>query len=110
VDAAFLKRVERDAFRAMAERLEVPFAILDFRAPLEVLRSRITHRLARADDASEADLDVLEHQLAAREALTPAEMKASVAVDATMPATRETWHPLIERLGAPRRRREKKRR
>jgi len=104
VDAAFLKRVERDAFRAIAERLESPFAILEFRAPLELLRARITHRLARADDASEADLTVLEHQLAAREALTPAEMAASFAVDAAKPASFETWQPLIERLGAPARR------
>jgi aminoglycoside phosphotransferase family enzyme/predicted kinase len=104
VDAAFLKRAERDAFRAIAERLEAPFTILEFRAPLEVLHSRITHRLARADDASEADLAVLEHQLEAREPLTPAEMAASFAVDATGPSSHETWQPLIERPGARARR------
>jgi aminoglycoside phosphotransferase family enzyme/predicted kinase len=109
VDAAFLKRVERDAFRAIAERLEAPFMILEFRAPLEVLRERITHRLARADDASEADLAVLEHQLAAREPLTPAEMAVSFAVDATAPAAHEMWRPLIERLGAPARRKSARR-
>jgi len=101
VDAAFLKRGERDAFRAIAERLDVPFTILDFHAPLEVLRARITERLARADDASEADLAVLEHQLRAREPLTPAEMAATYAVDATVPAAHEMWHPLIERLHRP---------
>jgi len=98
VDAAFLKRAERDAFRAIAERLDVPFTILDFHAPLEVLRARITERLARADDASEADLAVLEHQLRAREPLTPAEMASSYTVDATVPAAHELWRPLIERL------------
>jgi hypothetical protein len=98
VDAAFLKRAERDAFRAIAERLDAPFTILDFHAPLEVLRARITQRLARADDASEADLAVLEHQLRAREPLTPAEVAASCAVDATVPAAHEMWRPLIERL------------
>jgi aminoglycoside phosphotransferase family enzyme/predicted kinase len=98
VDAAFLKRAERDAFRAIAERLDVPFTILDFHAPLEVLRARITGRLARADDASEADLAVLEHQLRAREPLTPAEMAVSCKVDATVPAAHEMWLPLIERL------------
>jgi predicted kinase len=98
VDAALLKRAERDAFRAIADRLETPFVILDFHAPLEVLRTRIAQRLARADDASEADLAVLEHQLAAREALTPAEMAASFPVDATLPASHELWRPLIERL------------
>jgi predicted kinase len=98
VDAAFLKRAERDAFRAIAERLDAPFTILDFHAPLEVLRARITQRRARADDASEADLAVLEHQLRAREPLSPAEMAASCAVDATVPAAHEMWRPLIERL------------
>jgi len=101
VDAAFLKRAERDAFRAIAERLDAPFTILDFHAPLEVLRARITERLARADDASEADLAVLEHQLRAREPLTPAEMAASFAVDATVSPAHEMWRPLIVRLHRP---------
>jgi len=98
VDAAFLKRTEREAFRAIAEQLDCPFAILDFHAPLEMLRARIVRRLERANDASEADLAVLDHQLAAREPLTPAEMDASFAVDATEPASHELWRPLIERL------------
>lgn len=101
VDAAFLKRAERDAFRAIAERLDAPFVILDFHAPIDVLRARITERLARADDASEADLAVLEHQLRAREPLTPAEMAASFAVDATVSPAHEMWRPLIVRLHRP---------
>jgi hypothetical protein len=98
VDAACLKRAERESFRAIAEQLEAPFAILDFHAPLDVLRARITQRLARADDASEADLAVLERQLAVREPLTPAEMAATFVVDGTAPPTHEMWRPLIERL------------
>jgi hypothetical protein len=38
VDAAFLKRAERDAFRALAEKLGVPFAILAPTAPADELR------------------------------------------------------------------------
>lgn len=98
VDAAFLKRPERDAFRAIAERLDAPFLILDFHAPQEVLRTRVAERLAVADDASEADLAVLEHQFAAREPLTPAEMAAAFAVDATGPVSHEMWRPFVERL------------
>ena len=98
VDAACLKRAEREAFRALAEQLEAPFTILDFRAPLDVLRARITQRLARANDASEADLAVLERQLAAREPLTPAEMATSFVVDATAPPSHEMWRQLIGRL------------
>jgi len=98
VDAVLLKRPERDAFRAIAERFEAPFLILDFHAPLPVLRARIAERLARADDASEADLAVLERQLAAREPLTPAEMAVAFAVDATRPVSHDLWRPVIERL------------
>jgi hypothetical protein len=98
VDAAFLRRSERDAFRAIAERLDAPFLILDFHAPIDVLRARVAERLARADDASEAGFAVLERQLATREPLTPAEMAAAYAVDATGPVSHEMWRPLLERL------------
>ena len=98
VDAAFLGRPERDAFRAIAEGLDAPFLILDFHAPQEVLHARVAERLARADDASEAGFAVLERQLATREPLTPAEMAAAYAVDATGPVSREMWRPLVERL------------
>ncbi len=98
IDATSLRRTERESFRTIAERSGAPFHILDFQAPLDIVRSRIAKRLARSDDASEADLEVLEHQLAAREPLTPAEMAATFAVDASGPASHDLWHPFIERL------------
>jgi predicted kinase len=58
LDAAFLRRSERDAARELARELKVPFSILACEAPAEVLRARL---LARRDDASEADAAVLEH-------------------------------------------------
>ncbi len=60
VDAAFLRRAERDAFRRLAVNNDVPFAILACEAPVEELRRRIA---ARRGDASEATLAVLEKQL-----------------------------------------------
>ncbi len=60
VDAAFLKRAERDAFHALAKRLGVPFAILAPVAPPDELARRIA---ARQSDASEATLAVLAQQL-----------------------------------------------
>jgi uncharacterized protein len=98
VDAAFLKRSEREAFRAIAERLDAPFVMVDFHAPPEVLRARIEARTIRGNDASEADLAVLERQIAVREPLTPAEMAAAVVVDGTQSASQETWGPVMERL------------
>jgi uncharacterized protein len=60
VDAAFLKRAERDDFRALAARLGVTFAILACEAPIDELRRRLA---ARSGDASEATVAVLEQQL-----------------------------------------------
>jgi uncharacterized protein len=63
VDAAFLRRHERTAFAALAQRIGCPFHILAPEAPVAVLRQRITERQARGTDASEATLAVLEQQL-----------------------------------------------
>ena len=61
VDAAFLKRAERDQFAALAAELGIGFKILVTEAPAEELRQRL---LARSGDASEATVAVLERQLA----------------------------------------------
>ena len=98
VDAAFLRRSEREAFRSLAEAVGVPFAILDFRAPLDVLRKRVAERSARGDDASEAGLAVLERQIATREPLAPAEMAVAVTLDGTGPVLPETWDPIRQSL------------
>jgi predicted kinase len=63
VDAAFLRRTERDRFHALAERCGAAFAILAPEVTLEKLRERITARQAAGRDASEATLAVLEKQL-----------------------------------------------
>lgn len=60
VDAAFLKRAERDIFRSLAHRLAVPFAIIAPDATPEEMARRIA---ARQGDASEATVAVLEQQL-----------------------------------------------
>jgi uncharacterized protein len=73
VDAAFLRRGEREDFRALAREMRVPFAIASLSAPNDVLRSRLAQRQARAQDASEADTGVLAMLQAAQEALDAAE-------------------------------------
>ncbi len=64
VDAAFLERSQRDLFRSLAKRMHADFRIIDLEAPAEILRERIRARQVKGLDASEADLCVLEHQLA----------------------------------------------
>jgi len=71
VDAAFLRRAERDALRGLARSLGVDFAILPCTASPEELRRRLA---ARAGDASEADAVVLERQLGWLEPLDAAEI------------------------------------
>lgn len=96
VDATFLRRSEREAFRSIAESCRAPFLLLDFRVPLDTLRERVKARHVRADDASEADLAVLERQIAACESLTPAEMAAATVVDGTRMPHREMWQGFIK--------------
>ena len=85
VDATFLKREHRGRFSGLAERLDVPFVILDCEAPEPLLRQRVAERLARHDDASDADLEVLDAQLKAREPLSYFELAASIRVSPDLP-------------------------
>ena len=81
VDAAFLRASQRDDFRRLAQQRRLPFTILHCRAPTAVLRERVRARSGRGDDASEADVSVLERQLATAEPLTAAESTCTVTVD-----------------------------
>ena len=81
VDAAFLQLEQRSIFSALAEDLRIPFAILDCQANRKILRRRITERSAEGTDASEADLAVLEHQLATAKKLDASERQHVVRVD-----------------------------
>ena len=73
VDAAFLRRHEREAYAALACSLGCPFGILAPQAPVEALRQRIAHRQALGGDPSEATLEVLERQQQWVEPLGPDE-------------------------------------
>lgn len=81
VDAAFLRRSERDAFRALAARLGVPFAIVSCAGAVEALRERLAVRAARGGDPSEAGAEVLERQLRFAEPLAPEELACVVSID-----------------------------
>ncbi|MFN3884606.1 MAG: AAA family ATPase [Rhodocyclaceae bacterium] len=60
VDAAFLRRAERDVFRHLATRLGIPFELIAPEAPPDELARRIA---ARRNDASEATVAVMQRQL-----------------------------------------------
>jgi aminoglycoside phosphotransferase family enzyme/predicted kinase len=81
LDATFLRRDQRDAARALADRLGSSFTILALDAPLRILRERIRVRLTTGADASEAQPDILEAQIARREPLGPDERTRCVHLD-----------------------------
>jgi len=78
VDAAFILQEEREKFRLLALDLQVPFAIVSMQASDAVLHARIRRRQALADDASEADVDVLERLQVSVQPLTQQELACSV--------------------------------
>lgn len=85
VDAAFLRREERLQFAALAASMPVPFAIVECRAPLPLLRQRVADRQAHGSDASEADLQVLERLRAVDEPLADAELSQALVCDSEQP-------------------------
>lgn len=72
VDATFIQRTHRDAFRRLARELGVPFHILFCDAPRAELERRVRARSVAYNDASEADIEVLTAQLANAEFPQPA--------------------------------------
>ncbi len=60
VDAVFIKPEQRARAEALAKKLDVAFQGVWLEAPAEVLRARVA---ARVNDASDADVAVLESQL-----------------------------------------------
>lgn len=81
VDATFLRVPWREEFRQLAADLDIPFLVLEFHAPIPVLRHRVADRLGRRRDASEAGLEVLEKQLGEWEELTPDEKNHAFSLD-----------------------------
>lgn len=82
VDATFLRRKQRKPFRKLAEVLDVPFIVLHCKASKRKLRERITLRNSQSVDASEADVAVMEKQLAKLEGLEVGEADAVVEIKA----------------------------
>ena len=103
VDASFLRHAQRDSFRALAAELGVPFVIVSFEAKEATLRRRVAERHARGTDVSDADVAVLEHQIATREPLTADERAHAAIYDAELPleAARapSAWTEVSRRLG-----------
>ncbi len=81
IDATFLSRRRRDAFRRLAGELGAPFLILDCHAPAPLLRQWIEERARAGGDPSEADPALLESQMAHQDELAEDERPFVIDVD-----------------------------
>lgn len=81
VDAAFLRRDQRERFAVLAARRQIPFVIVDCQSPRDILEARLLTRAKTNTDASDAGLDVLAHQIRSEEPLTDAERGRTLAID-----------------------------
>lgn len=74
VDATFLDADHRCDFSNLASTLKVPFHIISFHADRETLVRRLQQRKKLGTDASDADIQVLEDQIASYQPLLDQEM------------------------------------
>ena len=84
LDATFLQRAQRTLLRDLAQRLHLPFVILHCHAPRRVLERNIMRRAHTGDDASEANLQVLEQQIATQQPLDGTEIAETINVDVSV--------------------------
>ena len=90
MDAANLRRDEREAFVRIALDSGAGVQLVHCQAPLEVLRERIIARSASGADASEATVALLERQPSYWEALSDAERTMTLDVDTSRPGQVES--------------------
>lgn len=95
LDATNLKKNQRTRLRAVAENLGLPSLIISLKADEATLRRRLTKRMDEGEKIAEADLLVLEHQLATHEPLDADELTCAVTVDTDAPAASQTLVRLI---------------
>jgi len=80
VDAAFLKKSQRDKLRDLAADLHTPLVILDFAVPEPELRRRIRQRINAGGDVSEANQEVLNHQMIEQQPLDENEQQFVITI------------------------------
>lgn len=97
VDATFLRTMQRTRFFRLARTAGLPILIVDLHASESTLITRIE---ARKDDASEATLEVLQHQIHSHEPLTEEEEKFAIRVDTDKPVDIERLASRIRRLSS----------
>jgi aminoglycoside phosphotransferase family enzyme/predicted kinase len=99
VDATFLETWQRELFTTLSRNRDIPLHILDLHADEVTLRRRISRRLEKGGDPSEADLSVLERQIATADPLTPDELAVTRVIDANDGQVDRAMETLPDLLG-----------
>jgi hypothetical protein len=100
VDATFHRRDERDAFRAGLGDPSARVLFVECRAPAEILAARLGARASEPDRVSDADLAIVERQLAELEPLQeiPARQQKQLTTDATVQELLGEVEAFVDRL------------
>lgn len=85
VDATHLKQWQRQLFLQQAEQHAVPLLIISCEATNTELKKRIVARAKRQQDASEADITILEKQQLTAEPLSDQELRYTMRVNSSQP-------------------------
>jgi hypothetical protein len=85
VDATFLAQNTRQKYIALADNLGIPCIILDFFAPRELLEKWLIERAESGNDASDANIEILNKQIIAQDPLTTYENSISIYLDTSRP-------------------------
>jgi predicted kinase len=80
-----MKRAQRATFYELARVLGVPCHVVHCTAPVELLRERVGRRERAAQDASEATIPVLEHQMRVWDSLQEDEQPLEIRLDTGRP-------------------------
>lgn len=95
VDATFIRHEPRDRMKALASVLQIPWYILAFSAAPALMRQRAAQRATQASDASEANEDIVDKQLAALEPLNTEEESQAIVINTDTPPD---WSSLFPRF------------
>ncbi len=105
VDAAFVLHAERAGLRALAQELGASFVIASVQTDAALLAERLALRSKRRNDASEADLAVMQKVRVVQEALSAEEQNAAVTFNnngdvAALRSADAAWKILAARLAS----------
>lgn len=89
VDATFLHLETREPFMSLARIRNIPFRIIDCSLDEQTVRERIQARLRQQNDASEANVSVMEKQVNDQDFLSEVEKQYAITLDMDKPLNKQ---------------------